>query len=790
MDDLYNHRKRKADGDDCNVPPQQVPVPVAQDALITDPSSSSSSCNAPRQPWLTTTTTSSDDVLWRHAPASRTGGTTPKRPRLDIPGRKNSRRSPTKRSPTRSPVLRSGSDLEDIGILPTSEPGPSRGSLLQRPARSLPFDLNPLPSPPHLPLINRQTLKELDLDAILRNPQLRHDLLFDPGLQFRPTSSKRKRDLSERYWAAVLQEIENGCTCISFDSRGKLHQPVLCVCSQMDDTSSTPSLHQVRSNVYTSRTPSRIRPLLCEFLEVLLLVIQPLCTISGVYVNSGSFKSQMQEHSDQASFIRSLFDPTLIEQELKHNVFNPSGLFSAIGATLKGHCAPMRDSSVEAMVEAAQACGTESSPSTSKDGIKAIRMCMEILELMKLDIANHQLQTLRPFLIRTSAQFELRTLKSRHGHDTPLSATHEWIQAAHNVMMQKTIRHPHLPAQSLRYSTMTVNQKIYLSVVRGLVDLVFNPPLTTSSSLTTPSNTPPNSPTAPSVSAPLPAFPETLYLDNNRMLLLSSDAADATALNMLLLLYRQLVLSENSSSGSSTPPHKLSDADILKMKREIRDISGTFRLGTCFARNQKSGNKDGDKWLNMKEDLVLQIARRVKEGRGAVPSSGIGALSSSLPQTSPCSTSVLGNASSSTPPTVAPTPSTVPSFPICESNLPNPRTVSLGQNWVDSHMQAESALSAMLHNRLRDVVFDAVLVSTYPGRDLTNGFRPPASLDLSINAANSGVGEGSAPKLSGLEPLSDEIRTLVEKISLLVLIHLNTFLPLYEKEGLGHSSIS
>ena len=129
--------------------------------------------------------------------------------------------------------------------------------------------------------------------------------------------------------------------------------------------------------------PSRIRRLLTEFLEVLLLVIQPLSSISGMYVNPDTFKAQMQEHTAQAAYIRSIFDPALIEQELKHEVFDPSGLFRAIGNTLKGHCAPMRDRAVETMVQAAQACAPGGT-GTKQDAVKAVMMCMEILELMKL----------------------------------------------------------------------------------------------------------------------------------------------------------------------------------------------------------------------------------------------------------------------------------------------------------------------------------------------------------------------------------------------------------------------
>ncbi|KAJ3550869.1 hypothetical protein NMY22_g178 [Coprinellus aureogranulatus] len=802
MDDLcpLNHRKRKADHDDCSGQPQQAPA-VPQDSLVADPtpSSPSSSSNAPRQPWLATTS-NADGALWSSAHA-QSRRSTPKRPRLEIPvpnrvpGRKISRRSsPTKPSPTRATTLRHGSDLEGIGVVPTSEPGPSSGSLLHGGStQALDIDVSQIPAPPLLPLINRQTLKELDLDAILRNPQLRHDLLFDPGLQFRPTSSRRKRDLAEKYWAAVVQEIENGCTCVSFDPRGRLHQPVLCICSQCSTASSTHTVLPVHSNIYTSRMASRIGPLLSEFLEVLLLVIQPLCTISGVYVSAGTCRTQMQEHSEQAAYIRSLFDPVLIEQELRHGVFNPSGLFRTIGATLKGHCAPMRDRSVEAMVHAAESCGSDPASSPSKDAIKAIRMCMEILELMKLDIANHQLQTLRPFLIRTSAQFELRMLKSRQGLDASMSITREWIQAAHAAMMEKTIFHPYFPGKSLQYSTLSANQQLYISIVRGLVDLVFNPPLTSSTSLSTPANTPPTSPTAPSVATPLPAFPETLFLDNHRMLLLSSDAADATALNMLLLLYRQLSVSENTNSGSSHPPKKLTDADLIKMKSEIRDICGSFRLGACFSRTQsKNGGKDAEKWRVVKDDVILQLSRRVKElARGArsgttastTPSPSNAQASSST--STPSSTSVPDAPSSSYAPSASTSPvsSALPTLPISDDSLPNPRTVALGQMWVDAHMQAESALSAMLHNRLRDVVFNAVLISSYPGRDLTNGCRPVTSFSSTASLAFGNTENSGVPSMSGLEPLSDEIRTLVEKISVLALIHLNAYLPMYEKEG-------
>lgn len=159
--------------------------------------------------------------------------------------------------------------------------------------------------------------------------------MFDSGLQFRPTSGRRKRELSDKYWNAVSRELENGCTCVSFDLQGKPHDRV-CVCRRVSPPPANPVLaFSTARRVLTLRMPSRIRPLLIEFLDLLLCVIQPLSGISG-YVNPSTLQAQMQQHATQAARLRSVFDPDLIEQEIRHGVFDPSGLFQTIGEVLKG----------------------------------------------------------------------------------------------------------------------------------------------------------------------------------------------------------------------------------------------------------------------------------------------------------------------------------------------------------------------------------------------------------------------------------------------------------------------
>jgi hypothetical protein len=102
-----------------------------------------------------------------------------------------------------------------------------------------------------------------------------------------------------------------------------------------------------------------------------------------MYVNPDTFSLQMQEHAAQASYLRSIFDPDLIEQELRHNVFDPSSLFRSIGDTLKSHCAPMRDRAVDAMMAVAESCAPGGTGGKS-EVVRTIRTCLETLELMKL----------------------------------------------------------------------------------------------------------------------------------------------------------------------------------------------------------------------------------------------------------------------------------------------------------------------------------------------------------------------------------------------------------------------
>ena len=82
-------------------------------------------------------------------------------------------------------------------------------------------------------------------------------------------------------------------------------------------------------------------------------------------------------------WIYEAFDGALIEQQLRHGVFDLSRLFDAVGELLRRHCAPLRDGAVNAMVELAGRCKKDCGGGLD-EALKAIRMCFEIVEVMRL----------------------------------------------------------------------------------------------------------------------------------------------------------------------------------------------------------------------------------------------------------------------------------------------------------------------------------------------------------------------------------------------------------------------
>lgn len=204
-------------------------------------------------------------------------------------------------------------------------------------------------STPPLPPINLQSLKEIDLHEILKNPQLRHDILFDPQLQFRPNldgeRGRKKKSMIDKYW----NEIEKECNQFFV-------KPI---------------------NFKVSRLP-----ILFTTLRDILLSLLP--------------------YKDR-SLVNEIMDIDLLIQQLNHGSFDFVSLSKWLGDIFKSHCAPMRDSWVSEMINKFNQAYKQNSVNNLVQGL---RMIFSILEAMKLDVANHQIRILRPVLIETAVDFE------------------------------------------------------------------------------------------------------------------------------------------------------------------------------------------------------------------------------------------------------------------------------------------------------------------------------------------------------------------------------------------------
>ena len=306
---------------------------------------------------------------------------------------------------------------------------------------------------PNQPPVTPSTLRELDLSEIYRNPKLRHDVVFDAQLHFRPnldgSRGKRKREQADMYWKFVLAE------CDMFFSNARNRPQAAAGLAGV--ALKLPTLFKTMKDILSTLVP----------------------------------KSDREE-------VEAALDHTLLMQQLEHGVLDFKNLSEWLARVLKAHCAPMRDVWVEKMV-ARVAHGVETQNTEALvDGLK---MVFGILEAMKLDVANHQIRTLRPHLVSTAVQFEQGYFQERiESGRLDMTEPRSWFQGALKRAGQ--------------------GADAYATFTRSITEML-----------------------APSKSA---GFPATFTFDIERLEGIRDDIREATCLKLAMLFFRQLTLNPNS----------------------------------------------------------------------------------------------------------------------------------------------------------------------------------------------------------------------------------------------------
>lgn len=312
------------------------------------------------------------------------------------------------------------------------------------------------------------------------------------------------------------------------------------------------------------------------------------------------------------------------------------------------------------------------------------------------------------------------------------------------------------------YAALTPNQRVYLCVLRGVVDLVFDgvdilptPETPTGSTLTSPIT--PAMPTVPSslslaplsTGVTLPGstpFPETLYLDRTRLARLGADATDARALAMFTLLFRTL-----TGSGGAAGPSKLArDSALAQMKRELRDICPTgMGPGASFVHPEEEEGTD----TTLAQDTALQKSAL---GNGAVTPSTTMALTPAeraerRKLRADLALQVARRAGELRAAPKAPTTDMDTSADSCSCSLPSctpPALLAIAQKWAAAHMQPGAPLATLVHARLREAVFAEVVAR------VSRVFGLGAAAIGNGTGAQSPVGSGQPARAQDLARLS------------------------------------
>jgi hypothetical protein len=356
------------------------------------------------------------------------------------------------------------------------------------------------------------------------------------------------------------------------------------------------------------------------------------------------------------------------------------------------------------------------------------------------DIANHQMQTCRPLIIHTSPGFELRTFKERPDcGQAPLKITEQWLTSCHRRLVDTEYKLS-LPDRPLAFKTLGKRSRVILSVIEGLVDLIFNPPSPVPLASPIVTTTSPSHQLVPNIITQLPDYPETLFLDHSRLIQLTKDAADVTSVYLLLMLHRQLLVS--SYQDPSIPRREINpeDVDMQLIKKEILELAPR-NIGRCFLRarplsdsqSSQGEARELEKWKSGMQSVVLQIASRASETRRRSPSV----------------------AASSNP----------------SLRAPEPHLLRVAESWSENNFRLESPLSTLMRDRLRDAVLE-IVVQTVLVRGSISPLAPPAS----------GPSPTTRKLATGMEPLAPEIRQLSERLSKLAVLHLNVYQTMYEQD--------
>lgn len=219
---------------------------------------------------------------------------------------------------------------------------------------------------PEYPPVTPESLAELDTLRMVNNPRLRYDINFDRDIHFRPnldgSKGRNKMIHIEAYWKAVEGEVYMYEYVL-----GRLRDPA-----------------DSKGEAYWEELGSRSAKRLPKLVDAIRNILHGL----------------VPDYDRNA--VTERLDTAFTMQQIKHGVYDLVDLADWLKKMLVKHCAPMRDLTITRMEDAIKqgAAGMQSDTL-----VVGIRQLLNILEAMKLDVANHQIRQMRPSLVAGTVNF-------------------------------------------------------------------------------------------------------------------------------------------------------------------------------------------------------------------------------------------------------------------------------------------------------------------------------------------------------------------------------------------------
>jgi hypothetical protein len=262
----------------------------------------------------------------------------------------------------------------------------------------------------------------------------------------------------------------------------------------------------------------------------------------------------LNEKGAIATEIEQVLEKEFLEQQISNNVFSLEKIAAYVGEKMLQLCAPVRDESIRAVQH-------------ETDIVIALFKLLDIIEDMRLDLANFRLATIRPQLMQQAVEYEIAKFDSAlDNNQITLDNVKVWLNES---------------ASSLRERDQNRNPENIESEGNLTFASVFNNAILTTLFSKTPIN--PNE------------LPETLFMDQKRIFEFQNELQAITIVSSLTTLSRNIL------------PVFRSDASALKdLGEQLFELleSSDTKISTLSDKIISSANA----LLHRKEKIIAQLS--------------------------------------------------------------------------------------------------------------------------------------------------------------------------------------